>query len=110
MRSILLYMNYFLLILTGLLMTGNVEAFSISVDDYEQGPLQYCPALSRTMKFGARDIYTNGEVSELQRFLAAWFDRDEEGLVTGYFGRTTRSLVVSFNLVLDYRVMERWVV
>ncbi len=58
----------------------------------------YCPTISSTMQVGSRDslTYPRGQVSELQRFLADWFDVDERDLVTGYFGRNTRMYTQRF--------------
>ena len=72
---------------------GNYYAQSTYITDEETPQVShYCPLLSSTMQIGARDSLTNprGQVSELQRFLADWFDVDERDLVTGYFGRNTR--------------------
>lgn len=67
-------------------------------DDYPTNPTpeNYCPNLTITMQRGARDATTGGQVSELQAFLANYFDIDEEALVTGYFGRLTQGHVIRF--------------
>ncbi len=75
---------------------GNYYAQSTYITDEETPQVShYCPILSSTIQIGARDSLTNprGQVSELQRFLADWFDVDERDLVTGYFGRNTRMYV-----------------
>lgn len=68
-------------------------------DDYGTGPQaydnipSYCPRLISTIQLGSRD----GEaelVSELQKFLAGYFDVGE--IVTGYFGRVTQNYVIQF--------------
>lgn len=56
----------------------------------------YCPNLTVTMRRGARDATTGGQVSELQRFIADYFDLDEEEIVTGYFGRMTERYIIRF--------------
>jgi peptidoglycan hydrolase-like protein with peptidoglycan-binding domain len=65
-------------------------------DDYGATQQTYCPSLSITIQRGARDIYTRNQVSELQKFLADYYDVDPSQLVTGYFGRITQSYVIRF--------------
>jgi hypothetical protein len=45
---------------------------------------------------GARDSATGGQVTELQLFLADYFNLNEEDVATGFFGRLTHSYVVKF--------------
>ncbi len=56
----------------------------------------YCPTLSITMQRGARDVSTNNQVSELQKFLADYYNFDPNELVSGYFGRITQGYVIQF--------------
>jgi|GEM_PF-2067518 len=72
-------------------------------DDFPSGATQeqptaskYCPTLSLTMERGARDASTSGQVSELQRFLAAHYSLDQAEIVTGFFGSITQSFVSRF--------------
>lgn len=69
-----------------------------SSDDYPTGNRQGigCPALTITMQYGARDTATGGQVTALQRYLAAYFDVSEEGLVSGFFGKNTEKHVIKF--------------
>lgn len=67
-------------------------------DDYGLGtsPETFCPTLSVTMRRGARDATTGGQVTELQLFLADRYGLNEEDIVTGYFGKLTQSYVIKF--------------
>lgn len=68
-------------------------------DDYGIGDTPngtYCPQLSITMKKGARDVTTRGQVSELQAFLTSYYNLDENIVVGGYFGNLTHKYVVQF--------------
>lgn len=56
----------------------------------------YCPKLTTTMQRGARDATTGGQVTELQLFLADYFNLNEEDLATGFFGKLSQSYVVKF--------------
>ncbi len=56
----------------------------------------YCPSLSNTLVRGSRDSSTQGEVSELQKFLAGYFNITPTDLVTGYFGPITEGHVIRF--------------
>lgn len=80
---------------------GSVLGASTS-DDYGTGvtatPGIYCPTLSVTMQRGSRDSATNGQVTELQLFLADYFGLNEEDLVTGYFGKLTLQYVQKFQV------------
>src|SRR3989344_3115482 len=47
-------------------------------DDYgTDEPEGYCPTLTRTLQRGATDARTGGQVTELQLFLASYYDLDE---------------------------------
>lgn len=56
----------------------------------------YCPTITRTLSFGSKDATTNGEVSELQKFLAGHFDLNTAGIVTGGFYYVTEEYVKKF--------------
>jgi|GEM_PF-6855325 len=87
------YLRYSLFIASALLI------FSLSnTTDAEAASegLPYCPALSTALQRGARDATSGGQVSELQKFLASYFDLDTEEIVSGYFGKITQSYVISF--------------
>ncbi len=72
-------------------------AFAQTPDDYGIAAVgTYCPTLSITMQRGARDISTNNQVSELQKFLADYYDIDPDEIVTGFFGRITQGYVQQF--------------
>lgn len=79
---------------------GIVLGASAQADDHGTGSSVnegiYCPQLSLTMMRGARDATTKGQVTELQIFLADYFNVPEETLVSGYFGILTQSYVVKF--------------
>lgn len=55
-----------------------------------------CPKLSKNFQRGARDASTNGEVTELQKFLSAHYNIDASQSVTGYFGAITQANVIKF--------------
>ena len=68
-------------------------------DDYGTGatpPGVFCPKLSITMQRGSRDLSAGGQVTELQIFLADYYDLNEEDIVTGYFGKLTQATVIRF--------------
>ena len=74
-----------------------IPAFAQTADDYGTAAAgTYCPSLSTTMQRGARDGVVNGQVSELQKFLADYYDLDPSELVSGYFGRITQSYVIKY--------------
>lgn len=76
---------------------GTLPAFAQTADDYGTSSTgTYCPTLSITMQRGARDISTRNQVSELQKFLADYYNFDPLKLVTGYFGRITQGYVIKF--------------
>ena len=65
--------------------------------DYPSTPTQgSCPALTVGLMRGSRDATTGGQVTELQIFLATYFNVDEEVLISGYFGKVTEGYVVKF--------------
>lgn len=55
-----------------------------------------CPALSVTLQLGMNDATTDGQVSELQKFLADHYSLDPTTLVSGYFGPVTQGYVIQF--------------
>lgn len=67
-------------------------------DDFGTGASAagYCPDLTRTLQRGARDATTDGQVSELQRFLADHFELNADDAVTGFFGALTQANVILF--------------
>ncbi len=70
-------------------------------DDFGNGTINngyYCPQLSQTLSRGATDSNTNpqGQVSELQKFLADYYNVNPNDLVSGYFGHLTQSYVIQF--------------
>ena len=56
----------------------------------------YCPTLTKTLQYGSRDSSTSGQVSELQKFFAAYYGLDASTVVTGFFGLKTQQFVVQF--------------
>lgn len=56
----------------------------------------FCPTLTTTLAFGARDATTGGQVSALQHFLSDFYDLNPADYITGYFGRLTRTNVQRF--------------
>jgi peptidoglycan hydrolase-like protein with peptidoglycan-binding domain len=64
--------------------------------DDEVGTGTYCPALTQTLRRGMRDANTSGQVTELQTFLADYFDLDEGVAVSGFFGKATQRTVIQF--------------
>ncbi len=76
-----------------------VTAFAVVPDDYgvtSSTSGGYCPTLTVTMQYGARDTSYLGQVTELQKFLSAYYSYDPNELVTGYFGPTTKRYVQQF--------------
>jgi hypothetical protein len=73
-------------------------ALAQMTDDYGTGATSgsYCPSLSMTMYRGMKDANTLGQVSELQKFLADYFDIDPSEIVTGFFGRITQNYLMKF--------------
>lgn len=73
-------------------------ALAQMTDDYGAGATSgsYCPSLSMTMYRGMKDANTLGQVSELQKFLADYFDVDPSEIVTGFFGRITQNYLMKF--------------
>src|SRR3989344_5667710 len=59
-------------------------------------PPSECPVITRTLYRGLRDTTTEGEVSELQKFLAQDFLIYPERSVTGYYGLLTERAVQKF--------------
>ena len=55
-----------------------------------------CPRLAVPLQRGSRDAATGGQVSELQIFLADYYNLNEDDIVTGYFGKTTEQYVIKF--------------
>lgn len=93
-RLILSTFTALALILSGMIAT---PAFAQTADDYGIAASgTYCPVLSATMTRGARDAASSGQVSELQKFFADYYDIDPVELVTGYFGRITQGYVIQF--------------
>ncbi len=56
----------------------------------------YCPKLTTTLQRGSRDATTGGQVTELQLFLADYFNLNEEDVVSGFFGRLTQKYLADF--------------
>ena len=56
----------------------------------------YCPRLYSDLQRGDRDSNTDGQVTELQKFLTDYYDLNYEDYVTGYFGRLTQQNVIRF--------------
>jgi len=56
----------------------------------------YCPTLSSDFEQNATDATTNGQVRELQKFLAAYFSVDQSTLVVGSYGPTTQTYTTRF--------------
>ena len=67
-------------------------------DDYGRDTTSedYCPTLTVTLQYGSRDARTQGQVTDLQIYLANYFDVSEEGLVSGFFGKNTERYVKKF--------------
>ncbi len=80
-----------------LLSAGGVARAEVA-DDYGTGTTanNYCPKLSTTFQRGARDTTTAGQVTELQKFIADYYDVDPEEIVSGFYGRITQGYVVKF--------------
>lgn len=90
--------KYFFLLTVTIIFVSNV--FSQS-DDYptvgDPSTNLYCPNLTSRLVRGNTDNNTNGQVSELQKFLRSYFDlTDNQLLVTGLFGRLTQNFVITF--------------
>lgn len=74
-----------------------VVLFLVAAPGFAQAAV-YCPSLSQTLRAGNRDTSTvpPGQVSELQRFLSAYYMVAPSSLVTGYFGTLTQTYVRLF--------------
>ncbi len=66
--------------------------------DGDTGSGYFCPNISQTLRRGMRDNTTvpAGQVTELQNFLADYFELDDEVAISGFFGRTTQKYLVEF--------------
>src|SRR3989344_1199202 len=80
-----------------LLLASPLIASAQTEDDYGTGADSggYCPELSTTFRRGATDASTNGQVSELQRFLTDYYDINQN-IIVGVFGRITHGYVLRF--------------
>ena len=56
----------------------------------------HCPQLTSTFKKGDRDTTANAQVSDVQAFLAEYFDLPDGTVSGGYFGKTTERYVIRF--------------
>jgi peptidoglycan hydrolase-like protein with peptidoglycan-binding domain len=68
----------------------------------------YCPAITKNIKKGYRDANSNGSVSELQQFLADYYDIEPGQVITGYFGNVTRGYVVRFQTEQNFAADARF--
>lgn len=59
-------------------------------------PGVYCPQLTRDLKFRDTDATTGGQVTELQKFLADYYEDYPDWAITGNFRGTTLSFVQRF--------------
>jgi peptidoglycan hydrolase-like protein with peptidoglycan-binding domain len=89
------------LLVSLLTITSSAHALRVlpPTDDIpDTGSSLYCPQLSQTLKRGMRDAstYPTGQVSELQNFLADYFDVNEQDVISGFFGRNTQRYVMNF--------------
>lgn len=55
-----------------------------------------CPTLTMNLRRGMSDATTQGQVTQLQKFLAGYYSLSEQDFVTGYFGPVTQRTVVRF--------------
>ena len=80
-----------------LLLASPLLTSAQTADDYGTGTSAggYCPNLSTTFVRGATDASTNGQVTELQRFLTDYYEIDQD-IIVGIFGRITQSYVIRF--------------
>jgi len=79
-----------------LLLASPLLASAQTADDYGTVTGGYCPDLSTTFVRGATDASTNGQVTELQRFLTDYYDINTQNIIVGVFGRITQGYVVRF--------------
>lgn len=89
------------LVISLLTITSSADALRVrpQTDDIpDTGNALYCPQLSQTLKRGMRDAstYPAGQVSELQNFLADYFELNEQDVISGFFGRNTQRYVMNF--------------
>lgn len=90
-------LGLFITLLLMLPVTSDALVAQPTTDDTPDGTSSYfCPNLTQTLKRGMRDAQTGGQVTELQNFLADFFDLDETTAVSGFFGRTTQKYLVQF--------------
>lgn len=71
-------------------------AFAFDVLDPANEYSGFCPQLSLSMGRGASDTYYYGQVTELQKFLADYFEISKSEIVSGTFGATTELYVQRF--------------
>ena len=72
------------------LLIGLVFGVLLPTISFAQTSTVYCPTLSTSLQKGAR----GGQVTELQKFLASYFNLNSSTIVTGYFGPTTQSYIL----------------
>ncbi|MBI5458091.1 peptidoglycan-binding protein [Candidatus Kaiserbacteria bacterium] len=72
-----------------------VPALSLAQENQPQ-PGVYCPHLTRDLKFRDTDATTGGQVTELQKFLADYYEDYPSWAITGNFRGTTLSFVQRF--------------
>lgn len=69
----------------------------VAIAQENSGPIAgYCPTLSVSFGRGSSDATTGGQVTQLQRFLADYYDLNPADYVSGYFGRMTQQNVMRF--------------
>jgi hypothetical protein len=70
-------------------------SFVLAQENQPQGG-GYCPHLTRDLTYGDNDSNTGGQVTELQKFLASYYEDYPEGYITGRFRNTTKQFVIRF--------------
>ena len=56
----------------------------------------HCPQITKSLIRGLKDATSTGEVSELQKFFADYYQVKKEDVVTGFFGSSTANYVRKF--------------
>ena len=74
--------------------TGNtdLESSTVQTSDTQQ---TNCPNLTSTLRYRMTDAQTNGQVSDLQDWLASYYNLGDS-FTSGYFGRQTQKYVMQF--------------
>ncbi|MBI5458083.1 peptidoglycan-binding protein [Candidatus Kaiserbacteria bacterium] len=96
MQRLLLSFSLAALLLPTLSLALPAVASAQAGQENQPQPGAYCPHLTRDLKFRDRDAATGGQVTELQKFLADYYEDYPSWAITGNFRSTTLSFVQRF--------------